>query len=66
MGRLEPSNFLFFFFSFKGGIIIHMLSDPVILFEVIKAVLQLGAPFLINKVQERTTQALQHETTSFD
>lgn len=52
MGRLEPSNLFLTFFSFKGGIIIHTPSNYVILFEVLKAVLQFKAPFLINSVQQ--------------
>lgn len=57
MGKLEPYNFFFLFLSLKGGIIIHTPSNPVILFEVKKAVLQFGAPFLINKVQGRISRA---------
>lgn len=57
MVRHEPSNFRFPFFSFKGGIITHTPSSSVILFEVLKAVLQFGASFLITKVQGRITRA---------
>lgn len=55
--RLEPSNFLFPFFRFKGGIVIYTPPNSVILFEVLKAVLQFGASFLITKVQGRITGA---------